>query len=86
MIIEITLDMTPFLVVMAVLVLGFSGAFYILFTPSADGEGETPPAFVDFESTLLSTFLMMLGDFNIQDFKSAPYSTVAIGMFCAYQV
>jgi hypothetical protein len=86
MIIEITVDMIPFLLVIAVLILGFSGAFYILFTPTGDGADQTPEGFADFKSTLLSTFLMMLGDFDINDFRSTPYSNVLITMFCVYQV
>lgn len=85
MIIEISIDMVPFLVVMTVLILGFSGAFYILFTP-ADGVDEVPSGFADFKSTLLSTFLMMLGDFDIVTFREGTaYSNMAITMFCAYQ-
>lgn len=90
MMIEITRDMLPFLLVMGVLIVGFSGAFYILFTPSDNVVGariEIPSAFVNYQSTLLSTFLMILGDFDITTFKTAtPHSDMAILMFCVYQV
>jgi hypothetical protein len=89
MIIEITRDMVPFLVVMAVLIIGFSAAFYILFTPLRDGSEpwQIPSDFASFESSLLSTFLMMLGAFDISTFKEGtPNSDMAIAMFCVYQV
>lgn len=89
MIIEISWDMLPFLLVMCVLIVGFSGAFYILFTPSKDtaGHQEPPADFATYQSTLLSTFLMIIGSFDINTFKNdTPNSSMAIIMFSAYQV
>lgn len=89
MMIEILWDMLPFLLVMGFLILGFSGAFYILFTPdmTQEGRGQLPSAFTNFQSSLLSTFLMILGSFDINVFKeSTPHSDMAIFMFCLYQV
>lgn len=90
MIIEITKDMIPFLGVLMIMTIGFSGAFYILFTPDIGQTTmaeEVPPGFVDFQSTLLSTFLMILGSFDINIFMEAtPHSEMAIAMFCLYQV
>lgn len=89
MIIEITKDMIPFLGVLLIMTIGFSGAFYILFTPDV-GQAmseEVPSGFIDFQSTLLSTFLMILGSFDISTFMdSTPHSEMAIAMFCLYQV
>lgn len=89
MIIEILWDMLPFLLVMGFLILGFSGAFYILFTPdmTPEGRGELPSDFANFQSSLLSTFLMILGSFDINVFKeSTPHRDMALFMFCLYQV
>lgn len=90
MIIVITKDMIPFLGVLMIMIVGFSGAFYILFTPDlnqAVTSDEIPAGFVDFQSTLLSTFLMILGSFDISTFmESTPHSEMAIAMFCLYQV
>lgn len=90
MIIEITKDMIPFLGVLMIMIIGFSGAFYILFTPDMQNgamDAEIPAGFVDFQSTLLSTFLMILGSFDISSFQeSTPHSDMAIAMFCMYQV
>ena len=89
MMIEILWDMLPFLLVMGFLILGFSGAFYILFTPemTAEGRGQLPSAFANFQRSLLSTFLMILGSFDINVFnESTPHSDMAIFMFCLYQV
>jgi hypothetical protein len=89
MIIEITRDMLPFLVVMGLLIFGFSGAFYILFTPDADAAGppDLPSSFENFQNTLLSTFLMILGAFDMKAFQeSTPHRDLAIAMFCFYQV
>ena len=73
-----------------IMTIGFSGAFYILFTPDvgqATSVEEVPSGFVDFQSTLLSTFLMILGSFDISTFmESTPHSEMAIAMFCLYQV
>jgi hypothetical protein len=89
MMIEILWDMLPFLLVMGFLIIGFSGAFYILFTPdmTTDGRGNLPSAFANFQSSLLSTFLMILGSFDIDVFKdSTAHRNMAIFMFCLYQV
>eukprot|EP00892_Ulva_mutabilis_P007601 jgi/Ulvmu1/5212/UM022_0005.1 len=90
MIIEITKDMIPFLGVLMIMTIGFSGAFYILFTPEVGGpmaSEDIPSGFADFQSTLLSTFLMILGSFDISTFMEAtPHSEMAIAMFCLYQV
>lgn len=89
MTVEITRDMLPFLLVMGVLIVGFSGAFYILFTPSLDTDdvADVPDAFLNYHATLLSTFLMILGDFDIAVFKdSTPHREMAILMLCAYQL
>lgn len=73
-----------------IMIVGFSGAFYILFTPDVTEAviaEEIPLEFVDFQSTLLSTFLMILGSFDITTFKeSTPHSEMAMAMFCLYQV
>jgi ABC-type uncharacterized transport system permease subunit len=89
MMIEILWDMLPFLLVMGFLILGFSAAFYILFTPDMSAEGPVylPSAFANFQSSLLSTFLMILGSFDIKEFKeSTPHQNMALFMFCLYQV
>ena len=93
MIIEITRDMLPFLLVMGVLIIGFSGSFYILFTPPPAEGGrsgaatDVAPGFANYQSTLLSTFLMLFGEFDIDAFKeSTPHSAMAILLFCVYMV
>lgn len=93
MIIEITRDMLPFLLVMGVLIVGFSGSFYILFTPPPDEGGRSgaaadlAPGFDNYQATLLSTFLMLFGEFDIDAFKeSTPNSAMAILLFCVYMV
>ena len=91
MITEIARDIWSFLVVMVVLVTGFAGAFYFLFTQDEPPPGapplQPPPPFRTFSATLLSTFLMMIGDFDIGVFREGtPHSWMAIGMFCAYQL
>ena len=87
MIIEITRDMLPFLLVMAVLILGFSGAFYIIFTPPPDeGPESLPPQFANFQSTLLSAFVLMLGEVDVEPFTATRKSTVAVLLLCLFEV
>ena len=89
MIIEITRDMLPFLLVMAVLIIGFSGAFYILFTPPQGATGndaEVPESFANYQSTLLTTFVMLAGELDTAAFMDSPHAPMAVVMFCTYQV
>jgi Ion transport protein len=69
---------------------GFSGAFYILFTPPHAARGaaaaDVPASFADFQSTLLSTFVMIFGDIDLDALRESPHPNMAIVMFCLYQV
>jgi hypothetical protein len=90
MIIEITFDSAPFLLVLVVLILAFSVGFYMLFA-SANHDalmyesGETTDPYLGFQS-VLTVFKMLLGDIDTDIFAYSSSPGLAMLLFVIFMV
>ena len=69
--------MSTLLTILAVLVVGFSFAFYLINSKQEDSVYES------FPSSLLLTFCMVLGDLDISNFEG-PYYNLNITLFVVF--
>jgi len=84
-VVKICVDIVPFLVLLFLILAGFTNAFNIMFS-------ETSKHQTDFESqqfdtifnTFMTTFGMMLGDFNLGDFYSSADRNLMNVLFIIY--
>lgn len=69
---EISRDMVSFMPLLTGTIVGFAGAFHIIF---ANSETED---FATLWGSMLTTFLMMLGQVNVVEFMASDYYATAI--------
>lgn len=69
MVLGITLGSRLFLLILAVIVVGFALSFYVLFETGASEDDIQ--GYADVGSSMLSGFTLMLGDFEVDDFSAS---------------
>ncbi|CAD7935961.1 unnamed protein product [Amoebophrya sp. A25] len=77
MLIEIFVDIRYFLIVVSIALLGFGTAFYVLYK-------DDPQPYPDRAKTLLSVYVTMLGDWNVEHFTDTQHPLLATILFCIF--
>ena len=85
MIFEIFKDTLFFLVLMLAIMFGFGVAFFVTFRHSLDEDG-IEEKFGTFDRSLMTTFGMMLGDFDSDMFYQTPVTGFPQILFVTYMV
>jgi len=83
MVFEVLRDMTIFIALLAVMIFGFSTAFFISFRHDLVLL-DVRESFGTFGRSLLTTFGMMLGEFNMPIFYETPSYVITLSIFVVY--
>lgn len=84
MIFEIIKNIMYFLLIVIMLLIGFGTAFFTLFKD--DSDNDVHEAFCNYPVTLISTFAMMLGEFDQNWFINSESRNLAIVLFTIYML
>jgi transient receptor potential cation channel subfamily V member 6 len=87
MVLRIAEDMKSLMIVVFLVLLGFSQAFWLLASETRDFDGDpsTNP-FATIQSSLLNSFSFMLGGYDPLAFESIPLESFALLLSCLYML